>query len=153
MEINSVEFYTLAFVLAMALIALLLGRSEKSPPSTYIVQLTTVDVDDMEAEDIVWFESIGGGRVCIRRSGLMLGPEETINLVFTIRDEQCHIVEKKGIKRRGAIGHPVTGEATVKWLRSDRKYRIRYESQVTSTWAMFTFDTSSSQPTQVNLNY
>ena len=29
MDINSVEFYTLAFVVAMALVALLMGRTEK----------------------------------------------------------------------------------------------------------------------------
>lgn len=152
MDINSVEFYTIAFVVAMALIALLMGRSEKQPPSTYFVQLVTAAASG-EEDDIVRFEPLEDGRVCIRRSGLMLGPEETINLVFTIRDEQCHIVEKKGIKRRGSNGEPVAGEATVKWLRPNLKYRIRYESQVTSTWARFSFDTSSSKPIQVNLTF
>ena len=152
MDINSVEFYTIAFVVAMALIALLMGRSEKQPPSTYIIQLATAEANGDE-EDTVRFEPTADGRVCIRRTGLMLGPEETINLVFNIRDEQCHIVEKKGIKRRGSIGVPVTGEVTVKWLKPGHKYRIRYESQVTSTWAMLNYDTSSSQPTQATLNF
>ncbi|MBR2569064.1 MAG: ACP S-malonyltransferase, partial [Paenibacillus sp.] len=45
--------------------------------------------------------------------------------------------EKKGIKRRGAVGDPARGEVTVKFLRP-LKYRIRYESQLTSAWATFT---------------
>ncbi len=152
MDINSVEFYTIAFVVAMALIALLMGRSDKRPPSTYIIQLETVDAE-ADADDKVRFETTGDGRVHIRRTGLNLNPEETINLVFNIRDEECHIVEKKGIKRRGANSVPVMGEATVKWLRQGRKYRIRYESQVMSTWARFTFAPSSSQPVEAKLNF
>ena len=152
MDINSVEFYTIAFVVAMALIAFLMGRSEKHPPSTYITQLITTAVDDEEDEDAVQMEVVDGGRVRISRSGLLLGPDETINLVFTISDEQCHIVEKKGLKRRGTCQIPVAGEVIVKWLSPGRKYRIRYESQVMSTWARFTLDTSSTSPVRANLN-
>jgi len=151
MDINSVEFYTIAFVVAMALIALLVGRTEKKPPSTYIIQLDTIEADGEEA-DRVRLEAMDDGRVRICRQGLMLNPGETINLVFTIRDEQCHIVEKKGLKRRGANAVPITGEATVKWLRRGHKYRIRYESQVMSTWVRFTFDPSSSSPVEAQLN-
>ena len=42
LDINSVEFYTIAFVVAMALVGLLMGRTEKKPPSTYIFQLLTM---------------------------------------------------------------------------------------------------------------
>lgn len=82
----------------------------------------------------------------------MLGDEETINLVFTIRDDECTILEKKGIKRRGVIGVPCKGEVAVKCLRP-MKYHIRYESQVTSRWATFTYDASSPDEKQVTLNY
>jgi hypothetical protein len=152
MDINSVEFYTIAFVVAMALIALLIGRTEKKPPSTYIAQLAT-EAASGEDDDIVRLEPVEGGRVCIRRSGLMLGPEETINLVITIQEDHCTIVEKKGLKRRRAVGEPVTGEATLKCLRPGRKYRIRYESQITSAWASFTFDTTNPTPITVSLKY
>lgn len=33
------------------------------------------------------------------------------------------------------------------------KYHIRYESQVTSRWATFTYDASSPDVEQVTLNY
>lgn len=151
MDINSVEFYTLAFVVAMALVALLMGRTEKDPPSTYIVQLAT-SIADAAGEDIVCMEPVDGGRVRISRTGLSIGDEETVNLVFTIRENQCTIIEKKGIRRRSAEPVPVTGEVTVKWLRPGNKYRVRYESQVTSTWATFTLDTTSPSPKQVPLN-
>ena len=152
MDITSVEFYTLAFVLAMALIALLIGRNEKSLPSTYIVQLPTAP-DEEGKEDVLSIEVVEDGKVRFSRTGLTLGPEETINLVFTIRDDHCSIVEKKGRKRRGATGVPVTGEVTVKCLRSGIKYWMRYESQVTSKWASFTFDTTSPQPKNIELRY
>ena len=151
MDINSIEFYTLAFVVAMALVALLMGRTEKDPPSTYIAQLATTVADEV-GEDTVCMEPIDGGRVRISREGLSIGAEETVNLVFTIRDNQCTIIEKKGVRRRGAEPVPVTGEVTVKWLRPGNKYRVRYESQVTSTWALFTLDTASPDPKLGALN-
>lgn len=152
MDINSPEFYTLAFVVAMALVALLMGRREKQPPSTHIVQLHTEAAPDGQ-DDTLSFAPMDGGRISISRTGISLGAEETVNLVITIQENSCTIIEKKGVKRRGSIGEPVTGEASLKCLRPATKYRIRYESQLTSTWASFTLDTASPQPTIVTLRY
>ncbi len=152
MDLHSPEFYTIAFVVAMALVALLIGRREKQPPSTYIAQLTTTPVEG-EDEDVLCLEPIDGGRIRLTRTGLTLGDEETINLVITIQEEHCSIVEKKGVRRRRAVGEPVAGEATLKCLRPGTKYRIRYESQITSAWATFTFDTTSATPVTVSLKY
>ena len=152
MDLNSPEFYTIAFVVFMALIALLMGRTEKKPPSTYIVQLETTAAES-DGEDTVSMESADGGRVLLRRSGITLADEETVNLVITIQEDHCTIVEKKGVKRRRAVAEPVAGEAVLKCLRSGCKYKVRYESQLTSTWAMFTFDTSSPEVKRVELNF
>lgn len=151
MDITSPEFYTIAFVVAMALIALLMGRTEKKPASTYIVQLLTAP-DEEEREDAVRVEVLDDGKVRIERTGFTLGEDETVNLVFTIRDGECIIVEKKGRKRRGVIGDPMKGEVTVKCFRPI-KYHVRYESQLTSTWASFAMDASSPVVKRVALNY
>ena len=152
MDLNSPEFYTVAFVVAMALVALLMGRTEKKPPSTYIFQLMTAEADG-EADDVLRLESADGGRIRLSRTGIALGAEETVNLVITIQEEQCTIIEKKGVKRRTATPLPVSGEATLKCLRPDTRYRVRYESQLTSAWATFTLDTASPGPTEVTLRY
>ena len=155
MDLNSPEFYTLAFVVAMALVAMLMGTRDKGQASTHIFQLVTSPVegdDESIDDDKLLMRNEGNGKVLIHRQGLNLGDEETINLVFTIRDDECNILEKKGVKRRGVVGTPVQGQVTVKCLRPI-KYRVRYESQVTSRWASFTFDTASSQEKQVSLNY
>ena len=152
MDINSPEFYTLAFVVAMALVALLMGRVEKRPPSTYIVPLTTAPGDE-GSDDIVRLEVTDGGMVRVDRSGLSLGPEETANLVITIQEDKCTIIEKKGLRRRHVVPQPVTGQAVLKCFKPGRKYRVRYESQLTSAWATFTLDSSSAAPRQVTLRY
>ena len=155
MDLNSPEFYTLAFVVAMALVAMLMGTRDKGQASTHIFQLMTspVEGDDESVEDDkLLMRNEGNGKVLICRQGMTLGDEETINLVFTIRDDECNILEKKGVKRRGVVGVPVQGQVTVKCLRPI-KYHVRYESQVTSRWASFTFDAASSQEKQVSLNY
>ena len=177
MDLNSPEFYTIAFVVAMAIVALLMGHREKQPPSTHIIQLITTPEasteqsecsesgspqnlqnnqllsESMLADDVLCMEPMESGRIHLSRTGLTLGAEETINLVITIQENHCTIVEKKGLKRRRAVGEPVTGEATLKCLRPGRKYRIRYESQITSAWASFTFDTTSPSPVTVSLKY
>ena len=151
MDITSPEFYTIAFVVAMALVALLMGRTEKKPPSTYIVQLLTAPEEE-EREDAVRVEVLDDGKVHIERTGFTLGLDETVNLVFTIRDGECTIVEKKGRKRRGSIGDPMKGEVSVKCFRPI-KYHVRYESQLTSTWASFVLDASSPVVKRVTLSY
>ena len=155
MDLNSPEFYTLAFVVAMALVAMLMGTRDKGQASTHIFQMVTSPVegdDESIDDDKLQMRNEGNGKVLIYRQGMTLGDEETINLVFTIRDDECNILEKKGVKRRGVVGTPVQGQVTVKCLRPI-KYRVRYESQVTSRWASFTFDAASTQEKQVSLNY
>ena len=175
-DLNSPEFYTIAFVVAMAMLAFFFGHREKRPPSTYIVQLTTTPVEkeettdqsefpqgdshhnaqllaEEESEDLLIMEPIGGGRIQVHRTGLALGDEETINLVITVQEEQCTIIEQTGVKRRRAVPQPVTGEATLKCLRPGTKYRVRYESQLTSAWASFTLDTASPIPINISLKY
>lgn len=151
-DLHSPEFYTMAFVVAMALIALLIGRNEKKPPSTYIIQLTTA-ADEGDNDDTLCLTPMDGGTVQLTRTGFSLGEEETVNLVINIQEERCSIVEKKGIKRRKAIGAPMTGTATLKCLRPGIRYRVRYESQLTSSWATFNFDTASPNPVNVTLKY
>lgn len=174
-SLNSSEFYTLAFVVVMALVGLIFVRREKQPPSTYIIQLATVPVGEEQSEsspggnhpspqcgqsstlgetpDVLCLEPMEGGRIRLARTGLALGVEETINLVITVQEETCSIVEKKGLRRRSAVPVPVTGEAMLGCLRPGTKYRVRYESQVTSTWASFTLDTASPVPIEVPLKY
>ena len=155
MDLNSPEFYTLAFVVAMALVAMLMGTRDKGQASTHIFQMVTSPVegdDESIDDDKLLMRNEGNGKVLIHRQGMTLGDEETINLVFTIRDDECNILEKKGVKRRGVVGVPVQGQVTVKCLRPI-KYHVRYESHVTSRWASFTFDAASSQEKQVSLNY
>lgn len=152
MDLNSPEFYTLAFVVAMFLVALLMGRREKQPPCTYIVQLTT-SPSEPDGPDTLTMEPVDGGRLLLKRTGLTLGDEETVNLVITIQEDHCTIIEKKGVKRRRAELHPVIGEASLKCLKPGTKYKMRYESQLTSAWTTFTLDTASPQATQVTLRY
>ena len=153
MDVNSPEFYTLAFVIIMVLLMMFLSHREKGPASTYILQLATTPDEDGDSEDAVSLEPQERGRVLLSRTGFSIGAEETVNLVITIRDQECTIIEKKGVKRRGAVGEPASGQVVLKCLRPGTKYRIRYESQLTSAWATFTFDTASPQSHSFPLKY
>ena len=154
MEINSPEFYALVFAVTMTLLWLFMGQREKGPASTHIVQLGTEPDDNPDgSDDTVSLESVDHGRVRVMRRGFSIGSDETVNLVITVRGQECSIVEKKGVKRRGSVGEPAIGQAVFKGLRPGLKYRVRYESQLTSTWATFTFDTTSPAALTVPLKY
>ena len=99
----------------------------------------------------VYFMGIGG----ISMSGLaqiLIEENFKVSGSDNKESEMTSALEKKGVKRRGSVGEPVKGEVTVKFLRP-MKYHIRYESQVTSRWATFTYDASSPDVEQVTLNY
>lgn len=154
LDVTSIEFYTLAFVVAMALVGFLIGSSQKDPPSTYILQLlTSPSQETSDAGNTLFIECIEEGVFLFKREGLSLAPGETVNLVFTLRGEECTIVEKKGKRCRGVEEDPVAGCATVRCLRFGRKYRIRYESQLTSTWASFSLDTTNPEDKLITLAY
>ena len=147
---------TTAFYWLVGNFGWLMSRREKNPPSTHIVQLLTTPVEDAaqgDAQDLLTMEVTEDGKVTVQRTGLSLGSEETANLVITIQDDHCTIIEKKGLKRRGCIGQPVTGQATLDCLRPGYRYRMRYESHLTSAWATFNFDMASAVPKQVILTY
>lgn len=152
MDITSVEFYTLAFVVAMALVGLLMGRREKNAPSTYIVPLVTSAAGDDESEDALSLEAIDGG-ILFNRTGIHAVPQSTVHLVINIEGDHCSIVEKQGRKSKGRALDTMNGTALVKCLAAGRKYHVRYESQLNSTWATFTVDTASPGDHVVKLNY
>ena len=152
MNINSPEFYALAFVIIMVLLMMFLSHRDKGPASTYILQLATTP-DESDSDDAVSLEPLERGKVLLCRTGFSIGAEETVNLVITIREQECTIVEKKGVKRRGVVGEPSRGQVELKCLRPGVKYRIRYESQLTSAWTTFTFDTGSPQACSFPLKY
>ena len=153
MSFDSPEFYALVFAVVMLLLMMFLSHREKGPASTYILQLATTPDEAVYSDDTVTLEPQDHGRVLLSRTGFSIGPEETVNLVITIREQECSIVEKKGVKRRGAVGEPSTGQVVLKCLRPGVKYHVRYESQLTSAWTIFTLDTASPQSHSYQLKY
>jgi len=155
METMSVEFYTLAFVVAMAVVGYLISRNDKSAKSTHIVQLDTNLVTSTDNQnDILRLQPQRDGSILLTRCGLFIAEGETVNLVITIADDKCSIVEKKGIvKRRARAKQPITGSVTLTCLPTGGKLHVRYDSQITSRWVTFTFDPTKATTTIAELRY
>jgi len=152
MDINSVEFYTLAFVVAMALVGWLVGRRERRQPSTFIVPLD-VQADDAGGHgDGLGLQVHADGSVVVVRGGLMLADGETVHLVINVADGRCDIVEKKGIKRRG-VPRLMQGSARVVCLPAREQWQVRYDSEVTSRWATFRLDNTHPGTLEVDMRY
>ena len=96
---HSIEFYTLALLVAFALLALIFGQKDKSPASTYIKALA---LQDGNGEDsMLELLSHDNGDLELRRTGMQLRQDDTVNLVVTLGDGELRVVEKKGADRSG----------------------------------------------------
>jgi len=153
MDFSSIEFYTLAFVVAMAVLGFLMGKRDKGLACTHIVQLSVSSADKPDEADSVSLTLQDDGSILLSRTGLRLGEGETINLVITITGNQCLMVEKKGIKQRRAARQPIHASVELTCLPMNEPLRVRYESQLTTRWAMFTCDFATGGPWHADLRY
>lgn len=149
MEFNSIEFYTIAFSVAMALVGFFLAQKKIKPATS---RLNTFELskseeseesEESEGETAVGklkFTACDDGRVAIERTGLQLVDGETVNLIATIIDDKLTIEEKKG--KASALGgreESYTGSLKVDYIPADGKVYVRYDSSVTGQWCKFSF--------------
>lgn len=136
-EINSIEFYVMSLTLAMAVIAILFGSRDKGPATTEITAMTLntcVTSDD----GLVVLQALDDGGVMVLRNGLPISDGDTVNIVVTAVGDKLNIVEKVGVASRSGIDAKVDGTAMIRYLPATR-FHVRYESEITGQWALFTF--------------
>ena len=147
MDINSVEFYTIALLVAVALIALLMRQREPEAARTHIVPLDLEPTGEEVPRDDnatprpthLRLTALADGKVALERDALPLRAQETVNLVATVIDDKVTIEEKKGMTAVfNSQEHYYNGSQTLTFLPFEKVY-IRYESQVTGRWAKFAF--------------
>ena len=143
MEFNSIEFYTIAFTVAMVLVGFFLTQKKIKPATSRLnsFELSKCEESDSDtAEGKLKFTACDDGRVMIERTGLQLVDGETVNLIATIIDDKLTIEEKKG--KASALGgreESYTGSLTVDYIPADGKVYVRYDSSVTGQWCKFSF--------------
>ncbi|MBQ3959756.1 MAG: hypothetical protein II592_00460 [Muribaculaceae bacterium] len=148
---HSIEFYTLALLVAFALLALIFGQREKSMPSTYIQAMDLEPGQDETGE--LTLTALDDGTVRLRHSGMMLQEGDTVNVVATLADDSLRMVEKKGRKSPlTGTEQPTTGSTLLKFLK-EQQYEVRYESEVTGEWRLFTFVNRSGNVKKISLKY
>lgn len=147
MDFNSIEFYTIAFILAIALVALLFRQKQWHPAQTHIVPLdlnkTDLQVDRDDKKELLpaklRLTALDDGKVMVERENIPLREEETVNLIATVVDDKITIEEKKGmVAALGGREFYSNGCQTLAFIPADKVY-IRYESAVAGRWAKFAF--------------
>ena len=149
-DIHSVEFYVIAFVVAMALVTLLVGQRSRGEATTNI---DTFDLIPSMADEagLLAISSEDTDRVAITRTGLPIFEGDTVVLVSTVIDDKWHIEEKRATKGRGAHV-AMDGAVEVSFLRPGR-YHVRYDSEVTGQWCTFTHTHRPGNTTRAQLKY
>ena len=149
-DIHSVEFYVIAFVVAMALVTLLIGQRTRGEATTNIdtLDLTPSLADEAGRLDI---SSDSGDTVSITRTGLPIFEGDTIILVSTVIDDKWHIEEKRATKGRGAHV-AMDGSAQLTFLKPGR-YHVRSDSEITGQWVTLTYTHRPSGHSCAQLKY
>lgn len=149
-DVHSVEFYVIAFVVAMALVTLLVGQRTRGEATTNI---DTLDLTPSLADEagLLAITSDSGDTVAITRTGLPIFEGDTVVLVSTIIDDKWHIEEKRATKGRGP--HVIMdGTAQLTFLKP-RRYHVRYDSEITGQWVTLTYTHRPGSTTHTRLKY
>ena len=144
MDFTSIEFYTIAFVVAMTLVGFFLRQKRINPATshidTFVLEPQPGGDDDAANISAVRFTSGSNGIINVERTGLRLVEGETVNLIATIIDDKVTIEEKKGkVSALGGAESFYTGRVTLNYIPVDAKVYVRYESSVTGQWAKFSY--------------
>ena len=150
-DINSTEFFVMALTVAMAVLAILFGQRSHNPATTAI---TTFALNPCITSDdgLVVLQAMDDGDVLVLRNGIPLNDGDTVNIVATVIDDKLRITEKKGVVAPSQTEVKADGTATLTGLPIDR-YHVRYESEITGQWALFTFANRDGKTATAHLKY
>ena len=136
-EVNSTEFYVMALTVAMALVALLFGQRKRGAATTEVVAFTLNDCVTHD-DGLVVMQAMDDHSVLVLRNGMPVCDGDTVNLVVTAIDDKLTIIEKKGIDTRSGLETRADGTAMISYLPAGL-FHVRYESELTGQWALFSF--------------
>lgn len=148
-DIHSVEFYVVAFGIAIALVALIFGQRERGPATSRIVQL---ELEPGEGDATLSVTMIDPGLMAINRTGLHIDEGDTVNLVATIIDDKVHIAEKWGVKSGSGITTTFSGTARLP-LKGKARWHVRYDSEVTGQWCLLSVKSTEGAQAQTVFKY
>ena len=155
MDFTSIEFYTIAFFLAMAFVGLFVKQKKIAPAKSVISSLDLVPAPSQQSgTSLLRLQANDDGSVKIEREGLLLCDGETVNLIATIVDDKITIQEKKGkISAFGGKESVYNGHVDVTFFPEDNKSYLRYESSVAGQWCKLAFVNSPGNKVEKDLSY
>lgn len=155
MDFTSVEFYTIAFFVAMLLVGFFINHKKTSPASSAISALE-LEPAASQGDDISRLRLLArdDGKVTIEREGLLLSDGETVNLIVTIIEDKITIQEKKGkVSAFGGKESAYNGHVDVTFFPENNKSYLRYESSVAGQWCKLAFVNSPGNKVEKDLSY
>ncbi len=158
-DVNSIEFYSIALLVAVALIGLIFGEKPHRPAATDIVQLVlkwpqTAVASPDEMPSAVTLTAMPDGQVRLSRTGLSLRPGDTAFIVATMVDDKLRIEEKQGVRSTMAVWpEPCEASATLGFWPAGRKLHVRYESELTGQWGTCALANVGGRESRIELKY
>ncbi len=154
MDFTSIEFYTIAFCIAMGIVGFFLGQKKIKPATSRINALELQKQDEASTSSIIKLTANDDGTVTIERTGFLLVDGETVNLIATIVDDKLIIEEKKGkASALGGCEESYSGSVTVDYFPVGNKVYVRYDSSVTGQWSKFSFKNSARNKVEHEMRY
>lgn len=134
---QSVEFYVVCVVVAAAVVAAAVGPSRKGE---VITRLLSSDIESDESGDpaSVNIEVRADGAVMLIRTGVeLIGPEGAVSGAVSIKGNDITF-EERTVPGRTDQSKKVKATFVLDFLRRGERYHFRYESDATSSMAVFT---------------
>ncbi len=155
MDFTSVEFYTIAFFIAIALVGFFMKQKKTAPATSVISSLNLVPAPSGPAGiSRLRLAAHDDGSVTIEREGLLLCEGETVNLIATVIDDKITIQEKKGMTSAfGGKESVYNGHIDVTFFLENNKNYLRYESSVAGQWCKLSFVNSPGNKVEKDLSY
>ena len=155
MDFTSIEFYTIAFFLAMVFVGFFVRQKKTAPATSVISSLNLAPAPPQhEATSKLRLHAHADGSVTIEREGLLLCDGETVNLIATIIDDKITIEEKKGkISAFGGKESAYNGHVDVTFFLENNKSYLRYESSVAGQWCKLAFNNYPGNMVEKDLSY
>lgn len=155
MDFTSVEFYTIAFFVAMALVGFFVSQKKRFPASSYLAALELEpSPQDGPNDSKLSLTAHDDGSVTIVREGILLSDGETVNLIATKIEDKITISEKKGkVSAFGGKEGMYDGHVDVTFFPVGNKTYLRYESSVAGQWCKLAFINSPGNKVEKDLKY
>ncbi len=151
---NSIEFYTLALVVAFSLLGLIFSPKKVEAATLRIepIFLRPCHGSQPAAEGTLTLSTGDDGVITVTHTGFTASADDLFNLAVTVTGDHVQLEEKKGYAGHGTDQSLWIAQARIEGL-AGKQMAWRWESEVTGQWCRFEYTAIEGNTKTISLHY